>query len=240
MNRVFILDSEMTGLKDPEVIEVAWSELRTGKDLVGDSDEISLDVCGSFEERFKPVKTTTYGALAVHHILPEELEGCRPSCEFKLPEGAAYLIGHSIDMDWWAIGSPDVRRICTNAMARCVLTTADSYNLGALTYFIMGANSITRQLVRDSHSARADVRMTYLLLKHILNQKPEITTWNQLWMFSEECRIPRTCPMKKHEGVLLEDLDPGFVHWCLNLPDLDPYFRKGLERVQRMQAGIYY
>ena len=86
-------------------------------------------------------------------------------------------------------------------------------------------------MVKAAHGALMDVRMNSVLLSHILALKPEITTFTQLHAFSEECRIPRTCPMKRYEGVLLEDLDGGFINWCLDQHWLDKYFRIGLERL---------
>lgn len=229
-----IFDTELTDKVDGEIIEAAWIELGAELDLAGERNLIPRlpESVTPFVERYRPSKPISFGAMAVHNILPSELEGCVPSCAFDLPE-CEYLIGHSIDFDWAAAGSPErVKRICTHAMSQWVWPNATGYSQSALIYMLEGATPETREMLSGAHGAACDVRNNLVLLRHILAQRPQIATWSHLWEFSEECRIPRTCPMKKHEGVLLEDLDDGFIQWCLNQYWLDPYFRKGLERVQ--------
>lgn len=233
-----ILDTEMTGLEDPEVIEAAWMAFPVVEDLAGGTDLISLKPDEFFNRMYKPVGEVTTGSMAVHHILPSELEGCAPSTDFRLPPDTGYLIGHSIDVDWFAIGQPDVERICTFAMAQWVFPEAKHYSLGALIYYICGATPQTRTRVRGSHSARADIELTLTLLEKILEQKPQIQTWYQLWEYSEECRIPRTCPFRNQKGVPLDELEDDYIDWCLGQHWIDPYLRKGLERVVRARHDL--
>jgi len=232
----YLFDVETTDRKAPlQIIEAAWIRMRPGVDVVGgDEDFICLYLDSEFFcERFQPSVLITFGSMAVHHILPKELEGCRPSSQFKLPEDCTYLVGHSIDFDWEAAGSPpQIKRICTHAMAQHVYPEATGYSQSALIYMLLGATESTRALVQGAHGAGRDVHMNAMLLMRILEDMPtRVTRWSDLWEFSEECRIPRTCPMKRYEGVPLQDLDAGFVDWCLAQPWLDPYFRKGLMRV---------
>jgi exodeoxyribonuclease X len=233
---IYLVDTETTDRRPPlEVIELAWLRVKPGEDLAGISD--SIERSGHFQfdseycQRFRPAKPSTYGALAVHHILPHELEGCPPSSSLALPADMTYMIAHNVDFDWEAVGSPKVKRICTDAMARHVWSDATGYSQVALTYLIGAPTEHTRDKVRRAHGALADVHMNADLLYAILEKRPDILTWSQLWEFSEECRIPRTCPMKRYEGIPLEDLETGFIRWCLGLYDLNPYYRKGLERV---------
>jgi exodeoxyribonuclease X len=233
MSEVYILDCETNTKKLPrEPIEVAFLKIESDPDLLGYTDTIPpLTKVTSFHQRFKPDVPSTYGAMAVHHILPEELEGCPPSSSFKLPDGAEYIIGHSIDFDWEAIGAPPVKRICTFAMSQWVWPQATEHSQVALIYMLQGATPATRNQVRLAHGALADCCMNMALLNYILLQKPEIKTWLQLWEYSEKCRVPRTCPMKRWDGLLLEEMDDGAIRWCLNQDWLDKYLRIGLERV---------
>ena len=229
---VYFLDTETTDRKPPlEVIEAAW--LRVIPDA--DADPALIGRQWKFDDwhsRFKPSLPMTCGAVAVHGILPSELEGCPPSSDCALPADAQYIIGHSIDFDWQAIGSPPVKRICTHAMSQWVWPDATGYSQSALIYMLRGMTPATREILRNAHGAQVDVNLNAFLLMHILNAvKDPIATWEDLWLFSEECRIPRTSPMRRWEGVLLEDMETSAIEWCLNLPDLDPYYRKGLERV---------
>lgn len=242
--KVLVFDSELTGFDEPEIIEAAWIELKPFADWAeAGTDDLSAAYFKwehKYWERFQPVKPSTFGALAVHHILPEELEGRRPSCEFRLPENTGYIIGHSVDVDWFAMGQPDVKRIDTNAIARRLWPTCSGYSLGALIYMILGATPKTRELVRAAHGTQVDVHLTLIVLCEILKLKPDIKTWEQLWAYSEECRIPRTCPIKRYANVLLADLPTDFIYWCLNQHWIDPYFRRGLIRVlDDRRAGLH-
>lgn len=236
MSGVYIFDTEQTGKKDGEIIEAAWIAIKSSLDLLGESGDIqkNLAVTNMWSGRYKPTKPITYGAMAVHHILPHELEACPPSSQFSLPADCQYLIGHSIDFDWKAAGSPaHIKRICTHALAQWVWQDADSYSLSALIYKLLGPTDDVREMLKDAHSAVTDTYNNLTLLEYILKEKPEIRTWDKLWEFSEECRIPRLCPRKKYEGYTLDQLDTGYIQWELNLTDLDPYYRKGLERVMK-------
>lgn len=236
MGATYVYDSETTDRKAPmEIIEAAWLRIMPVIDLMGKSDAIPQGKWEftSWTQRYKPNTPSTDGALAVHHILDSELEGMPPSSEFKLPDDCEFLIGHSIDHDCEAMRTPqpNVKRICTNAMARWVWPEATGYSQTALIYRISGRTDDTRRVVQAAHGALADACMCVTILNSILALRPEIKTWPQLWEFSEECRIPRTCPHKRYEGVPLEDLDYGYIRWALDQEWLDPYFRKGLERV---------
>lgn len=233
---VYIFDTELTDRKNGEIIEAASMHLPSECDLASSTDVIPLKLpIGLMSyDRFKPSKDSTFGALAVHHILPEELAACPPSSTFALPSDCEYLIGHSIDTDWQAAGAPlHVKRICTHAMAQWVWPEATGYSQVALIYMLLGASKETRELVRMAHSALHDVMLNKILLHKILEGRPSITRWSMLWEFSEECRVPRLCPLKRWEGVELRDMDSEAINWCLRQHWLDPYFRKGLIQVLR-------
>ena len=235
-----IFDTELTDRKNGEIIEAAWLALTPREDLAGTPDVIDLTVQGERCYRFKPQKPITSGARAVHHILDYELEHCPPSSSFRLPDDTAYVIGHSIDTDWVAAGSPaHVKRIDTHAIAQWLWPEATGYSQSALIYELEGATRKTREMLKDAHNALADVRLNYVLVRNILSLNPDIVTWSQFWRYSEECRIPRTCPLKRWEGVLLEDMDDGAISWCLNQHWIDPYFRLGLERALERRHSAF-
>lgn len=230
---IYIFDTELTDRENGEIIEAAWLQLST------DPIEGDPTILSEWSGRFKPTNPISTGAMSVHHILPSELEDCPPSSDFKLPADLILLVGHSIDFDWNAAGSPEnVKRIDTCSIAKWLWPDASAYSQTALIYMLDGATPETRDMVREAHGALADCRMNYRLLSHILRLKPEITTWNELWRYSEACRIPRTCPFKRWEGVLLEDMDYSSISWCLRQDFIDPYFRKGLEGVLE-QRGVF-
>ena len=112
MPTAIIFDTEATGIVDPVIIEAAWIAV----------DSLAPVTLGdTFHQRYQPGKPISLGALATHHIMDEELVDCPPAASFRLPDDLQYLIGHNIDFDWQAVGQPDVKRICTLALARRVV-----------------------------------------------------------------------------------------------------------------------
>jgi exodeoxyribonuclease X len=208
----YIIDTETTGNDPQECIELAYV-------AVGDT---VIEV-----ERFCPTKPSSYGALATHHILPLELEGCRPSKEAKLPAEASYIIGHNVDFDWRVLGEPPgLRRICTVAIARALYPEVDSHGLSAMYYRMFGALPETRDELQSAHSAAADVQLCLeLLLAMLLDRAPQhsVNRPEELWKFSEQCRIPTHMTFGKHKGKPVGLVDAGWIKWYRGQPDTDPY-----------------
>lgn len=218
-----IFDTELTDKENGEIIEAAWLRLSCNPQ--------QFFVAVQWSQRYCPSKPSTCGALAVHHILHHELEGLDPSCCFEFPADADYIIGHSVDIDWIAAGAPShIKRIDTHPISQWVWPDATGYSQTALLYMLFGVTESVRDIAQGAHGALNDCRINGMLLREILKTKPEIKSWEELWLFSEECRIPRTCPLGRWRGVLLEDMDFGAINWCLGQPWIDPYFRKGLNR----------
>ncbi len=217
---VLIFDTETTGRQSPQLIEAAWLRV---------SDLRTLAVEEEFVQRYRPEKTIELGAIAVHHILDEDLVDCPPAANFALPADTEYLVGHSIDFDWEVIGRPEVKRICTYAMSRKLWPELDSFSQSALLYHFSKDRQKTRANLKGAHSALADVKFCRIILNRILLAvRP--ASWEALWEFSERARIPDTMPFGKHKGVKIADLPDDYRRWTLNnLHDMDPYLRKALE-----------
>ena len=218
--RALIFDTETTGRVEPDLIEAAWLAM---------TDLRTLEVEEQFVQRYRPAKPIEMGAMAVHHILEEDLLESPPSSRFRLPDDTGYLVGHSIDYDWGVIGKPDVKRICTYAMARKLWPEVDSHSQSALMYHFSKNRHKTRENLKNAHSALADVKFCRIILnKVILAVRPG--SWDDLWAFSERARIPETMPFGKHKGVKIADLPDDYRRWALNnLNDMDVYLRKALE-----------
>ncbi len=217
---VLIFDTETTGRQSPQLIEAAWLRV---------SDLRTLAVEEEFVQRYRPEKPIELGAIAVHHILDEDLVDCPPAASFALPADTEYLVGHSIDFDWEVIGRPEVKRICTYAMSRKLWPELDSFSQSALLYHFSKDRQKTRANLKGAHSALADVKFCRIILNRILLAvRP--ASWEALWEFSERARIPDTMPFGKHKGVKIADLPDDYRRWTLNnLHDMDPYLRKALE-----------
>jgi len=213
---VVIFDTETTGKNDPALIEAAWLVVEQINPLItGDS----------FCERYKPEKPIELGALAVHHILDEDLLDCSPAETFKLPEDVKYIIGHSIDYDWTVIESPNIKRICTLALARKVWPNIDAYSQSALLYYLDRENA--KEILKNAHSAAADIRICAKILSEIC-KKLNVITIENLWHLSEEARIPSVMPFGKHKGLAIADVPDDYKRWLLNQDNIDPYLIQAL------------
>lgn len=214
-----IFDTETTGLTDPEVIEAAWLGLGEG---------FTLEVTDSFYQRYKPSKDIELGAIATHHILPGDLVDCPPSSEFELPDDTEYLIGHNIDFDWKVAGQPNVKRICTLAIARRLFPRLDSHTQTALVYHLLQDDQpAARKEVLRAHNALADVEICHIILGEMLRHL-ELESWEEVWNFSEVARVPQVMPFGKHKGQAMSSVPSNYKQWLLRQPDVDPYLRRAL------------
>lgn len=220
----YLFDTETTGAKRPEIIEAAWIKLRSPDDLLVEGESVT--------QRFKPSKPIELGALAIHHILDEELEGCSPSSSFALPNDIVYMIGHNVDYDWEVSGQPDVKRICTLALSRRYVKTIDSHSQSALMYYFYRNQAKDR--LKNAHSALADVENCLLILTRliaIINENvphAPIQSWEQLWEVSEAARIPTTISFGKHKGRLISSLPNDYKIWLLKQDGIDPYLKQAV------------
>jgi exodeoxyribonuclease X len=224
--KVYLIDTETTGTKEPVPVELAILEL-PGECTLNAMAEPPKVVCN---RRYKPGKPIDLGALCTHHIHEKDLVGCSPwSPPPELAE-ADYLIGHQIDFDWEAVGRPEKpKRICTLALSRYLWPEIDSHKLGAMTYMVWGEDyEEARTRARGAHGALADVNLTHTLLEVILTMLPEVDTWEALWEASEVARIPLKMTFGKHFGEYIKDIPPSYKQWLLRQSDVDPYLRRAL------------
>lgn len=224
-----IIDTETTGKDEPEAIEVATLEIVTL-----DPWELGRAEC----ERFYPTRRDRIdlGASATHGMTLADVRGCRPSSEYRLPAGVEYVVGHNVDFDVLAIGSPEVKAIDTCAIARHLWPQFDSHSLFACLFAL--AEPYARLHVRSAHGALPDVHACAELLREIVTQR-EIGTFEELFALSERCRVPETWPFGKFRGQPLANADYGYVAWVLTKmsPGPDPYLRRALEARFRGAIG---
>ncbi|MEY3580548.1 MAG: hypothetical protein RI984_1652 [Pseudomonadota bacterium] len=224
MTTAIIFDTEATDINQPVIVEAAWVAL----------DQVAPFILGdTFHQRYNPGKPISLGALATHHILDEELIDCPPASSFQLPHELEYLIGHNIDFDWQAIGQPEVKRICTLALARKAWPELDSHTQSALLYFL--ERSTARDRLRNAHSADADVQICATILQHLCRVL-NITSIEALWTASESARLPSHMPFGKHKGLALTEIPGDYVRWLLDQKNIDPYLRQAFMALKKAKS----
>lgn len=216
-----IADTETTGTdhEADQIIELAYQKMYP-----------AAGEARAFQSYYKPSKPIALGATATHHIFFSDLEGARGS-EFArgdLPP-CDYLIGHNIDFDWRFLGEPNVKRICTLAMSRAMCPELDSHTLTAMAYHVLGQTDETRRRVRAAHSAADDVALTADLLDWIMD-KAKVDDLDALYLFSEDCRIPRIMSFGKFKGQSISAVDRGYANWYRRQENPDPYLLEAFRR----------
>ena len=224
---VYLIDTETTGTKDPQVIQLAWMRLTfNGGYIVED---------GTFNRFYRPSKEIELGALSTHHISLLDLVDCDPSDTAKLPQDAEYVIGHNVDFDWKALGQPNVKRICTEALARSLWPNLDSHKLGACLYHVNPEDA--KAMLKNAHDAEADCCACLSLLFSIVERLDIATvqpiTAEQLWMISEAARIPKIMSFGKHKGQPIANVPPSYMNWYSRQEEPDPYLLKAFDAVSR-------
>lgn len=217
-----IIDFEATDVsREAEATQMGWRKIEFKDGIL--SYKILNKHSGSGWFYCKPDRAISFGAMAVSHIMPNDVAYTPNHKDIVpdfLPKGEAYIIGHNVDFDIQVAANAGVdvsqyKRICTQALARRLLPELDSHSLGALTYAINP--DLARQYCRNAHDAGWDVTFTLWLLEHLC-ELGNITSMEQLYLASEEARIPLTFTFGKHKGKAISDVarqDKGYLHWLI-------------------------
>ena len=167
--------------------------------------------------RFKPSEPISLGAMAVHHILDEDLKDCKPFTDFKIPVrlNTRYLIGHNIDYDVQAMNRTGFdfnaqliqpfEAICTLAMARRLWPQLESHSLTALAYHVSENKRQTRICLKEAHSAINDCYTTFEILKAIVITAG-LNDMEDLAAFSYHSRTPTHIFYGEYKGYAISDL----------------------------------
>ncbi|AZN69370.1 3'-5' exonuclease [Acinetobacter haemolyticus] len=224
--QTIILDTETHTLNGLP-IEIAYAPIEI------ESGKLSLDKKKIFDQLYQVGQPISFAAMAVHHILESDLVNQPFYNEFQLPTETTYIIGHNVDYDIAAIArcgveTSHLKPICTLALARHVWPDAEAHNISALIYLISKGSDKAREMLKGAHRADADIILTANILMHIIHQL-DIQNTEQLYIASEEARIPKSITFGKHKGTAIQDLPTDYVQWLLRQDDLDVYLRKALE-----------
>ena len=163
--KAIILDTETTGLNLPQVIEMAYMPI---------NDDININPQAVVSERFMPRKMIEAEAVTIHGIYDLDLIG-KPDTGsiisvMPLVAKVEYIIGHNIEYDVGAINNStsvaySFKGICTKRLAVNAYPQERSHKLTRLVERFLKQEA--EDYIGDAHSAKADVVMCGLLLKHI-------------------------------------------------------------------------
>lgn len=222
-----ILDTETHTLNGLP-LEIAYAPVTLNK------GELSLFKDQIFDQLYRVEEPISFASMAVHHILESDIANQPLYTTFKLPDSVEYIIGHNIDYDIQAIArcgvdTSHLKPICTLALARSAWPNAEAYNISALIYQISQGSLRARELLKGAHRADADIILTANILMHIITLTG-VTDMHQLFLASEDARIPKKMSFGKYKGTLLKDLPHEYIQWLLKQADLDHYLKQALQK----------
>ncbi len=229
-NTSLVLDTETHSLNGYP-IEVAYIPVHLDTQGLHYQSEQIYDEFFSLDEQTQ----INIASMAIHHILPQDLIDKPNFRQFRLPSDTVYLIGHNIDYDIQAIARcgqdvSQIKPICTLALARSLWPEQESHSLSTLSYFISDVYAQTRQLLRNAHNAKTDIGLTTVLLDKIIQQL-HIDNMEQLYLKSQQARLPQFMPFGKYKGLPLGQVPIDYIQWLLRQQDIDPYLREALEQI---------
>lgn len=227
-NRAIVLDMEATDVtEDAQATEIGWC------DVAFDENGILNPVGSAYVQRCKPERTISFGSMAVTSIYEDQLVD-EPPHNVVVPsvidDSIAYVIGHNIDYDMQVAANAGVtreyRRICTLAIARWCYPLDTDHKLLALLHML--DLDYARKYATGAHNAKYDVMFCGRILR-ILCRNNNITSMEQLYQFSEHCRIPVYMRFGKHKGKLISDVPYSYKDYMLTT-DIDQWTRIAFER----------
>jgi len=225
MTQVMILDTETTGLKNPEIIELAYNYFEGG--LLDFADNVELENCFKYHSYFRPKGPIEIGAVVVHGILPSRVKDAPSIDKLVMPE-VEYVVGHNIDFDMKMLPQCDnVKRICTLAISRLLFPELDSHNQSSMLYHMLGLNESTLAMLSNAHTAAADVDNCACLLASIVHLT-EAETWEELYLFSKQAQVNSRIPFGKHKGDKIKDLPRSYMQWFLKQPEPTPWIETAM------------
>lgn len=209
---IYALDTETTGVGNhpihghPQVIELASIPLHNNLRPLVEKCKLSTfnSLVHGFEalctvSRYRPSMEIHKRAYEVHKILFKDLLGCPKSETLKLPKEVTMLIGHNIQYDYRCLGKPEgIKLICTLGMAK---KFDKQFGIGFKnckldTLIIHFYGEEAQGLIDNSHQAMTDTIKVILLLVKLLEYVPNITTFSELYTFTESLKPAKKNPAK--------------------------------------------
>lgn len=228
-NRAMVLDVESTGISDDaQATELGWCDVHF-------DENGQLQPWGkAFVQRCKPEIPISFGSMAVSHIYEDELinePSHRDVINHVVNDSVTYVIGHNIDYDMKVIGNAgqnrQYKRICSLAIAQACYPFDTDHKLLAMSHML--DYDFARKHAKNAHNAKFDVMFCVRILR-IMCMNNNITNMEQLYQFSEFCRIPQYMRFGKHKGMAVDDVPLSYKRYLLDKGVEDPYVKIAFER----------
>lgn len=192
--KVIVIDTETTGVSSKDqVIQMTYIPLPENIVILREAFELSQNSPKVFAEDLKNLSTTQMFKPNVPiHPKAQETHGIRyvdllkhpPVSTLKAPEADVYL-GHNISFDHRMLGKPDVKLICTMALAKQIGKKHGldfpNHKLDDLTIHFFEKDAIA--VTPEYHNAYMDCVKTLLVLLKLLEYTPGIKSWKELYNF---------------------------------------------------------
>lgn len=233
-----IYDTETHNKDKPRIIESAYGYVDEAGKL--DVDTIRL-------ERFNPGVDIAWGAMATHHILPEDIRDCPPSESFRLPKDVQYVIGHNVAFDMAGAAGCDpvendpknYKTICTLALGRKAWPEQETFTQSALFYMLHERNGLSlreaREFLRNAHSADADIQICNFIFQEIIDwSRPylsripsivgateDLSLMESLHILSRAAMVPMELSFGKHKGTAPHLVPRDYKQWYMGTESAD-------------------
>lgn len=237
-----IADTETTG-PTPGVDQVVESAFMLLPETPAEFMKAPIETLVMKHQYFGHTVPMSLGAQDTHHILPSTLEGLAPMpYPADLPP-MTYIIGHNVDFDRDMLDAKGAGSICTLALCRHFFPDLDSHRQGAVLYHLAAitkkGHEWARDLLRNAHSADADVMNCARILKYLIfmiaKSHPDIVgglKWSDIHQVSQDARVPKVMAFGKFKGEPVSSVTPDWAKWyagCTD-PKPDPYVLIALKK----------
>lgn len=180
LEKAIILDTETTGLKQPQVLEcafISYGDLSNYESLLN-------NYCFLHIERFDITNTIDSGAFRIHGISKRDIQGL-PLFDYEtlpIKDSIDYLIGHNINYDHRAMGKKSpLKRICTLKLSRGLWPELESHKLTAIMQAFFP--DTYEQMIKNSHGALVDTKLCSMLLTKAM-QEFEFSSWEDIYQIA--------------------------------------------------------
>ena len=233
-----ILDTETTGLRQPEPVEIAYIHLPLQPESYMQQEHglLSPDHT-TFQSRYSVGKPIEPGATKIHGITEADIAGLPHWSTFQLPQ-VEFIIGHKIDYDAKVLGVPQAKYICTCNLSRLLWPELPNHKLTTVVEekFPKMATSLTA----NAHGALVDCKLCLLILETAITEFEGLDTWQQMYELAgvavakakPSANRPMTVmPFGKHKGAAIAEIPTDYLQWLATKADISD--QRLLEAVQK-------